>query len=153
MSSAVVLDTNIIVAAGFRPTSASGRLVARVRAGDLRMVWSAATRAEIEHVVHRVPPLRAFPLADLFRDNDRHGADGAEPDGDAPRLMAIEDPDDRKFAALAIAAGAILVSNDDHLLTARASLHCPVLRPGAAERWLANAAMDEQGDVSRPPGT
>ena len=127
MSSSLVLDTNIIVAAGFRPQSASGRLVARVRTGELRMAWSAETRDEIEHVVRRVPPLRGFPLADLFRDDGRHEVDAGE--HGSPALSMIADPDDRKFAALAIAAGAILVSNDDHLLAAR---QCAGVRGAAA---------------------
>jgi len=39
----------------------------------------------------------------------------------------IEDPDDRKFAALAAASQAILVSNDEHLLSVRDQLKFQVL--------------------------
>jgi predicted nucleic acid-binding protein len=45
------------------------------------------------------------------------------------RFALIEDPNDLKFAALAAAAGAILVSNDDHLLSQRDRLEIEVLTP------------------------
>jgi hypothetical protein len=40
-SSAVVLDTNVLVAAGFNPRSASAKQ------GQVRMVWNDATRREM----------------------------------------------------------------------------------------------------------
>jgi hypothetical protein len=50
-------------------------------------------------------------VSDLFRPEDRHTA-VTHPE----RFAFIPDPDDRKFAALAHAAGATLISNDGHLL-------------------------------------
>jgi putative PIN family toxin of toxin-antitoxin system len=121
----VVLDTNVFVAAGFRPDSASGRIVQAVRSGALRMIWSEATRREIEHVVRRIPPLRMTDLETLFDDADRID-DGLHPD----RFSVVADPDDRKFAALAHAGAATLISNDDHLLSAAVPLGLEVLKPG-----------------------
>ena len=43
---AVVLDTNVFVAAGFNPRSASARIVDAVKHGQVRMVWNDATRRE-----------------------------------------------------------------------------------------------------------
>jgi predicted nucleic acid-binding protein len=43
----------------------------------------------------------------------------------------VTDPDDRTFAALAHAAGAILISNDDDLLRHRDRLGVTVLTPSA----------------------
>ncbi|MGZ3667280.1 MAG: PIN domain-containing protein, partial [Ktedonobacterales bacterium] len=54
----VVLDTNVFVAAGFNPHSASARLVDAVKRGEIRMVWNDATRREIERIVRQIPPLR-----------------------------------------------------------------------------------------------
>lgn len=110
----VVLDTNVFVGAGFKRDSASAAILEDVRAGRLRMVWNDATRREIEAVLRRIPPLRAFEVSDLFREADRFAGE-TEPQ----RFDGVPDPDDRKFAALAHAASAVLVSSDDHLLSAR----------------------------------
>jgi predicted nucleic acid-binding protein len=124
-STAVVLDTNVFVGAGFNPRSASAKIVDAVRKGQLRMIWNDATRREIERIMRQIPPSRAQGVSDLFRSEDRY---------DAPihreRFAFIPDPDDRKFAALAQAAGATLVSNDDHLLNYRDRTDVPVLTPG-----------------------
>lgn len=109
--SPVVLDTNVFVAAGFNRWSASAKILDAVKHGELRMVWNDATRREIERILQRIPPLRAQPLAELFRAADWFSAE-THPE----RFADIPDPDDRKFAALAHAAGAILISNDEHLL-------------------------------------
>jgi uncharacterized protein len=125
---AVVLDTNVLVAAGFNPRSASARIVNEVKRGELRMVWNDATRREIERIVHQIPPLRAQPVAQLFRPADQFTAP-IHPE----RFVEIPDPDDRKFAALADAAGAVLISNDEHLLGYRDRMNLPVLTP--SEFW------------------
>ena len=123
-SSAVILDTNVFVAAGFNPRSASGKIVGAVRQGQLRMIWNDATRREIEHIMQQIPPLRAQSVADLFRPGDRYtGATHPE------RFAFIPDPDDRKFAALAAATGATVISNDDHLLRFRDRMDLTVLTP------------------------
>jgi uncharacterized protein len=123
--SPVVLDTNVFVAAGFNPQSASARIVAAVKRGQIRMVWNDATRREIERIMHRIPPLRAHAMAEYFRPADRVTAT-IHPEW----FAAIPDPDDRKFAALAYAAGAILISNDAHLLHYQGSLEVTVYPPG-----------------------
>lgn len=121
----VVVDTNVFVAAGFKPRSDSARLIARIRRGSVRLVWNEETRAETEHVVRKIPPLSWSDVEDLFREEGRFSA-ATDPDA----FLAVPDPDDRKFAALAAAAPAVLVSLDDHLLGARAAIEPPVLRPG-----------------------
>lgn len=140
----VVLDTNVFVAAGFNPHSASARLLDAVKRGQLRMVWNDATRREIELIVRRIPPLRTHSIANLFRPEDRFtGATHPE------RFVEIPDPDDRKFAALAHSAGAILISNDDHLLQARDHMDVTVLTPG--EFWRRQQRPDPaQQRASRP---
>ena len=133
----VVLDTNVFVAAGFNPRTASARIVDAVRQGQLRMIWDDATRREIEHVLQRIPPLRDYPVAELFRPADRYTA-ATHPE----QFNSIPDPDDRKFAALAHAAGAVLVSNDDHLLRDR-GMDLNVLTPGTF--W----ENQQHGDTTR----
>ena len=127
-SPAVVLDTNVFVAAGFNPRSASAKMVDGVKQGQLRMVWNDATRREIERIMHQIPPLRALDVATLFHPADRFTG-STHPE----RFAEIPDPDDRKFAALAHAAGAVLISNDKHLLDHRDRLDLAVLTP--SEFW------------------
>ena len=121
----VVLDTNIFVAAGFNPLSAAAKIVDAVKNGKIRLVWDEPTRGEIEHILMTIPPLRAYRVAELFREEDRFNGK-TQP----KRFSAISDPDDRKFAALAEAAGAVLISNDGHLLCPREDLGLKVLTPG-----------------------
>lgn len=111
---AVVLDTNIFVAAGFNPGSSSAHILEAVEAGDLRLVWDEATRRETEAIVRQIPPLSWARWAGLFRDQDRY-----EGDTHPQRFTFVTDPDDRKFAALAAASGATLITNDEHLLEHR----------------------------------
>lgn len=124
----LVLDTNVFVAAGFNPRSHSARIIARIRAGEWRLLWNRETRRETEAVLRQIPPLARHTFADLFRPQDEFT--GAT---DPPAYGFVEDEADRKFAALAVAAGATLVSNDDHLLSVRHRLSVPVLTPG--ELW------------------
>lgn len=134
---AVVLDTNVLVAAGFNPRSASAKIVDAVKEGRVRMVWNDATRREIERILHGIPPLRAMDAALLFRPADRFTL-ATHPE----RFVDIPDPDDRKFAALARAAGAVLVSNDEHLLSPRDRMHVTVLTPSEFwERLQSTGAM------------
>lgn len=109
--SAVVLDTNVFVAAGFNPNSGSAQIIDEISRGDLTLVWNEATRQESKAVVERIPPLTWQDFADLFREKGRYSGRI-----DAEAVDYVPDSADRTFAALAKAAGAVLVSNDeDHL--------------------------------------
>lgn len=135
MTPRLVLDTNVFVAAGFRRTSASRALVDRVRGGSLVLVWNEATRREAESVLRRIPPLRWDEVAGLFRP------DGAfEGPTDPSAFEVVPDPDDRKFAALAHAAGCPLVSADDDLLGCPRIDGLDVLAPAEALRALNHAS-------------
>jgi predicted nucleic acid-binding protein len=123
--SAAVLDTNVFVAAGFKPGSASARIRDAVQHGRLRILWDDTTRAEIEFILRRIPPLRDFAVSDLFRLEDRFAGTT-----DPAAFADIPDPDDRKFAALAHAAGVPLVTSDAHLLRPQHA-DLDVLTPGA----------------------
>jgi uncharacterized protein len=125
----VVLDTNVFVAAGFNPGSHSARLVEAVRDGRLRMVWDDATREEIEHVMRQIPRLSWTRIADLFRAEDRFEG-STHPD----EFGFVPDPSDRKFAALADAADAPLVTSDAGLLKAGGQMAVPVLKPSELAR-------------------
>ena len=125
----VVLDTNVFVAAGFNPGSHSGWLVEAVRDGRLRIVWDDATHSEIEHVMRQIPRLSWTRFADLFRSEDRFGG-STHPEA----FGFVPDPADRKFAALADAVQAPLVTSDAGLLNAAGQMAVPVLKPSEFAR-------------------
>jgi putative PIN family toxin of toxin-antitoxin system len=124
MTIPVVLDTNVIVAAGFQPGGAAGRLLDAIREGALRLVWDDATRRETERTVRRIPPLARMPIEELYRPEDRY-----EGVTDPAAFAFVEDPDDRKFLALAAASGAVLITLDEHLLGVREQTGVRILTP------------------------
>lgn len=122
---AVVLDTNVFVAAGFNRVSHSARIIEAIRGGHLRLVWDTATRRETKMIIDKIPPLSWPFFAGLFHEDDRF--DGLL---ETARFGHVPDPEDRKFAALAHAARATLVTSDDDLLATRdESLSPLVLTP------------------------
>ena len=120
----VVLDTNVFVAAGFNPGSHAARILAAIRSGQLQLAWDAPTRAETRRILERIPRLDWAEAAPLF-----DGGIQVAMAPDHPAFALIGDPADRKFAALALAAGAVLVSNDSDLLSVRSDLPLEVLTP------------------------
>ncbi|MHB0857688.1 MAG: PIN domain-containing protein [Anaerolineae bacterium] len=120
----IVLDTNIFVAAGFNRDSCAARILERLRDGEWLLVWDHPTRRETETILSRIPPLAGRSLTDLFR---REGEWSGPTDPAA--FSVVEDADDRKFAALAAAADAVLVTNDEHLLAHRGRLGIAVRTP------------------------
>src|SRR5439155_25071990 len=88
--------------------------------------WSETIRREIEFFLLRIPPLGWDKFADLFRpEGELNGR------VDPHDFVFIEDPDDRKFAALGAAAKVPLVTNDHHLLAHRHLIGFDVLTPRA----------------------
>jgi predicted nucleic acid-binding protein len=108
-----VFDTNVFVAAGFNPGSASAALIEAVRQGPVALVCTSATRWETRAVLTRVPWLSWEKVASLFRPQTEYSPEAA------PDASFVADPGDRKLAALAQASGAVLVSSDRHLVAKR----------------------------------
>ncbi len=92
------------------------------------MVWNAQTRRETKHILDKIPPLSWSDVAQLFRNEDCHPGPT-----DPVEFDSIPDADDWKFAALAAATGAILLTNDAHLLAHRDHERLNILTP--AEFW------------------
>ena len=137
----VVLDTNVLIAAGFNPRSHAACIVEAVRAGRLRMAWSDATRRESERLLRRIPPLSWESFRGLF-----DGAGQFDVDVDVASFGHIPDPEDRKFAALAQAANAALITQDDDLLAQRSIADVPYLTPREFVRFV---LREEAADVDR----
>jgi predicted nucleic acid-binding protein len=122
----VVIDTNVFVAAGFNPGSASARILAAVREGDFQLVWNNETRRETETILRRIPRLDWTRVADLFQPQ---GEFTGPVDPDA--FVMISDRDDRKFAALSAAANAPFVTSDNHVLAQGHTAGIDILSPRA----------------------
>ena len=120
----VVLDTNVFVAAAFNPRSNAARIVDAVRKGQLRLVWSEGTRRETRRVLEQIPPISWTPFADLFREEMRYRGKL-----NPAWFGQVRDPADRKFGALAYAAAATLITQDDDLLRVRSNGAVPILTP------------------------
>lgn len=130
-----VLDTNVFVGGGFNPRSSSARLLKMVAEGELELLWTEATKGETAHILRRIPRLSWEEVEPLFRTESRFG--------EALALDAfdyVEDPDDRKFAALAAASGATLVTSDDHLLRHRERSELDIVKPSEFLRRLEEGA-------------
>ena len=120
----IILDTNTFVAAGFKRNGAAAHILQMVRDGELTLVWNEATRAETRMVMRKIPPVSWEAVADLFQpENEFTGETRPEDCGFVP------DPDDRKFAALAEATNATLITMDDDLLGNRHLAGAWILRP------------------------
>ena len=122
----VVIDTNVFVAAGFNPKSASARILEGVRDGRFRLIWNQPTRRETEMILRRIPHLDWRTVADLFRQEGEYTG-AVDPAG----FTVIADPDDRKFAALSAAANAPLVTSDKHVLAQSAMVGIDAITPSA----------------------
>ena len=114
----VILDTNVFVGAAFNRRSASAQILNCIRVGDLHLVWDDATRTETRSVLTRIPPIRWADVADMFDPDHRHLTSI-----DLATVHYVEDPADRKFAALSLCSRAVLISSDNHLLDHRGRLN------------------------------
>ena len=120
----VVVDTNVFVAAGFNPNSASARILGGVRERRFRLIWNQPTRHETEMILQRIPRLDWRIAVALFHPEGEFTGSI-----DPGAFTAIADPDDRKFAALAAAANAALVTNDKLVLAQRGRIGIEIATP------------------------
>jgi predicted nucleic acid-binding protein len=122
----IVIDTNIFVAAGFNPRSAAARILAAVVEGRFQLIWNEPTRRETEMILRQIPHLDWESVADLF-EPEMEFFGPVDPE----RFVFVSDPEDRKFAALSVAAQTVLVTNDNHLLSHKNTIGIDVLTPRA----------------------
>jgi putative PIN family toxin of toxin-antitoxin system len=120
----VVLDTNVLVAAAYNPGSASRRVVEACLSGELTAVLSPALRREYEFILARAVRGQTY-LEQIRRLLD--SAEVIDP-AQTPRVVP-DDPEDDKLVAAALAAGAVLVTNDAHLLAVAGHKGLRVVRP------------------------
>ncbi len=130
----VVLDTNVIVSAILSPTGAPARLVGfwqtqvfgLVVSEDLLQEYLRALSYPHVAVRHGMNATEASQIVEDFRQF----SDNVNPDA-MPRVV-LEDPDDDKVLACAVAGGAdFLVSGDTHLLRLEEYQGVRILTPAA----------------------
>ncbi|MDB5161179.1 MAG: putative toxin-antitoxin system toxin component, family [Candidatus Saccharibacteria bacterium] len=120
----VILDTNVFIAAAFNPRSSSAKIIQAIRDGSLSLVWDESIKSEIKKMLTQIPHTSWGDFSSLFQEANKHNTK-TSPD----HFVAIEDPDDRKFAALAKDTGATLVTNDVHLLGTKSQTGLDVISP------------------------
>ena len=129
---AVVLDTNVFVAAYWVPASASARVIQACIDGSVKAIYTAESRRETLAVLRQIKiPDSYLRRLDAYWDRAER-VEAARVD-DVP----IDDPEDRKFLEAAAGGNAdFLVTNDDHLLSVGYLGRTEILTPGSLARIL-----------------
>lgn len=128
----IIVDTNILVAAGYSETSSSRKIILAVVEEKLDMIVSEAILHEYRFILPRALRRGEFlPRIESALQNARLIVPSTY-DGIAP-----SDPDDTKFLEAAHSVeDATLVTNDDHLLALRDKTPVRIERPSMFwERW------------------
>jgi predicted nucleic acid-binding protein len=102
-----------------------------VEQGALSLIWNEETRRETERIVRKIPRLSWERIASLFREENCWRQE-THPE----QFLTVPDPEDRKFAALAAATGATLVTLDEHLLRAEGMEEGRVVTPTQFRREI-----------------
>jgi predicted nucleic acid-binding protein len=110
----LVIDTNVFVAASFNPHSSSATIVQALNQGHHTLVCNQPVFHETRHILSKIPPVNWPDFEPLFTQTGQYQGQ-TRPE----QFAFISDPADRKFAALAAASRAILITNDQHLLAHR----------------------------------
>ena len=121
----VVLDTNVLIAAAYNPSSASARIVNLCRDGRLSMVFSPDIGREYDLMLDRA----------LHGKAKREAIDAAIDraklcfPAETPRVVAADPADDMLLAAAVEGEADALVTNDAEVLNVEAYRGVLILRP------------------------
>jgi len=122
----VVLDTNVLIAAGYAPDSASRRIVDACLSGKLRATLSPAVRREYEQILSKALRRAEYrPQLQEFMEE----AEEVVPQN-TPRAVPDDPEDDKLLAAAVVGRAGALVSNDEHLLQLNPYEGISILTPG-----------------------
>jgi len=125
----VVLDTNLFAAARWNPRSASARIIEACLRGRFRAYYSEQIRREMALILRNIRTGADFAAkVRVFLD----AAVCVEPSGELKALPYVEDREDAKFLACALAADAdYLITSDEHLLRVGNFGRTSVVKPSA----------------------
>lgn len=130
----IVLDTNVLISSLVAAKSAPAQILARCNAGELEMLVSLDTLAELRRVLAypRIQKRLYYNAGQIEAYIDLLQQIGVMID-QVPKVRAVpDDADDDKFIALALAGNAsYLVTGDDHLLSMRQFQGITILKPAA----------------------
>jgi uncharacterized protein len=123
----IVMDTSVLVAAMFNQRA--HRIIDLWKDERFILCCSPDIFCEYERILGKIPVIRENGLA-LLQEIRRSSS--LQWITQPPQVHTkIDDPDDVKFVACAVAAGAdYIVSLDDHLLSLNGCPHITVARPG-----------------------
>ncbi|MBI3148093.1 MAG: putative toxin-antitoxin system toxin component, PIN family [Betaproteobacteria bacterium] len=130
-----VVDTNVWVSAFLTPGGAAWKLLGNVRSGRLTLVYSEAVEAEYREVLARSKfNLNPALVADFL---ERLHAEGRRATSVPPLMLALPDPADAPFIALARHAGCAIVTGNIRHFPKRVGVE--VLTPAQCLAKLAGA--------------
>jgi putative PIN family toxin of toxin-antitoxin system len=123
-----VLDSNVIVS-GLGWSGATARIIEAVLAGELVLVTSSPSLAELRRVLAYPKLATAIPGGARLADLVEMSSVVVEP---LSVFTVVEDESDNRVLEAAVAAGAdYIVSGDGHLLTLGTFQGIPILTPAA----------------------
>ena len=107
----LVVDTNTLVAARWKPESASARIMEMSRNGTIKLLLSGDIDREYRHILKKVN------ASSDFWDGIDELSERAEWLEPVESIRASEDPNDDMFLTCAVSGGAnYIISSDQHLL-------------------------------------
>ena len=122
----VVVDTNLLIAAFYKPNSASAQIVNMIARRDLIFIWSEAIQKEILTMLEKAQVKTKF--INKIKNKVLRPEHMVEPTVKIKEVR--EDPDDNKFLEAAVAGGAdYIITNDQHLLKLREFRDIPIFMP------------------------
>jgi len=136
----VILDTNTLIAARWKPASASASLLELCLDGTLQPILTEAIDAENRHILRKVRPPPAFL--------EKIDALGGRAEWVEPRegITVCEDPDDDKFIAGALGGGAdVIISSDRHLLDQNGYENLRICSAGTFLAGISRAPSQREG--------
>lgn len=130
----IVLDTNVLISSLVAARSAPAQILARCNEGELELLVSLDTLAELRRVLAypRIQKRLHYDAGQIDAYVDLLQQIGAMID-QVPTVRAVpDDADDDKFVALALAGNAsYLVTGDEHLLVLGQYQGIRILKPAA----------------------
>ncbi len=118
----VVLDTNIFVSASFNKKSNSHKIFELIKNNKVQFIWNPDTKDETKYILKKIPVIKWDRFKDIFKPEYEFTKKVTD-----KKFTEIQDHSDRKFANLAYASTAVLITSDQHFLNVRSQLPVKVL--------------------------
>lgn len=138
----LIIDTNLLVAAAFNPSSASAKILVLAKQGQVNILWSQKTKKEAKLILgnlknalggqNKKPDFAKKLIEKTFRPKNKIALKNMPEVGGSIEVIK-KDPEDAKFLEAAQVAGVdMIVSNDRHLLELKNFRGIPIYTPKKA---------------------